>query len=123
MFMMVHGRTVSRSLSKSTTCRGFWLSAGTGKEILSKLEFLTTRQLEMSSKLSEMSSKQAKMNSKQFEMSSKQSEMSSKQAEMSSKQQEMSKDLYNIKIVVAAVGMATGLVLTASRFFTLNFKN
>jgi len=95
MFMMVHGRTVSRSLSKSTTCRGFWLSADTGKEILSKLEFLTTRQLEMSSKLSEMNSKQ----------------------------QEMSKDLYNIKIVVAAVGMSTGLVLTASRFFTLNFKN
>ena len=109
MFMMVHGRTVSRSLSKSTTCRGFWLSADTGKEILSKLEFLTTRQLEMSSKQSEMSSKQA--------------EMSSKLSEMNSKQQEMAKDLYNIKIVVGAVGTATGLVLTASRFLTLNFKN
>jgi len=78
------------------------LSADTGKKILSKLESLTTRLLEMSSK---------------------QAEISSKLSEMNSKQQEMAKDLYNIKIVVGAVGMATGLVLTASRFLTLNFKN
>ena len=106
MFMMVHGRTVSRSLSKSTTCRGY---ADTGKEILSKLESLMTMQLDMKSK--------------QLEMSSKQAEMSSKLSEMNIKQQEMAENLYNIKIVVAAVGMVTGLVLTASRFFTLEFKN
>ena len=67
------------------------MSSNTGRQILEQLNSLTLKQ----------------------------DALTAKQTDMSNQLGEVSKDIYNIKIVIAAVGMAAGLMLAASNILSL----
>ena len=113
-------RIIPRNASKR---RSFWMSSNTGRQILEKLNSLTLKQDALTEKQTEMSNKQTDISNKQTDMSNKQTDMSNKQTDMSNKLGEVSKDIYNIKIVIAAVGMATGLMLAASRVLKISSRD
>jgi len=102
-FQMFSNRLLKRIIPRNAMKRrSFWMSSNTGRQILEKLNSLTL---------------------KQDALTAKQIEMSNKQTDMSNKLGEVSKDIYNLKIVIAAVGMAAGLILAASRVLKISLRD